>query len=83
MQRAAEASRTRDRQNAVAETVAKVRDIELTQGVNPQSLEAIKKTAIVSVSLLPHQLLAQAPFQQQTLLALFRAEVQLWVREDR
>ena len=42
MQTATEASRTSERQSAVAETVAKVRDIESSQGVNSQSLEAIK-----------------------------------------
>lgn len=36
-------TRARDRERAIAETVAKVRNIEASQGVNPDSLAAIKE----------------------------------------
>lgn len=42
MQAAAQETRTTKRQQAIAETVERVRKIESTQGVNTESLEAIK-----------------------------------------
>ena len=42
MQATTEKTRATKRQRAITETVAKVRKIESTQGVNPKSLEAIK-----------------------------------------
>ncbi|UCH49840.1 MAG: cysteine dioxygenase [Betaproteobacteria bacterium] len=42
MQTAKESTRADDREGAIADTVARVREIESTQGVSPQSLEAIK-----------------------------------------
>ena len=46
MQASAETARVRDRQSAIAATVARVRDIESRQGVTAQSLEAIKDELI-------------------------------------
>ena len=43
MQVATEETRVRQRQQAIAETVARVREIEARQGVNPDALEAIKQ----------------------------------------
>ena len=42
MQATKESTRAEERQRAIAETVARVREIESEQGVNPTSLEAIK-----------------------------------------
>jgi predicted metal-dependent enzyme (double-stranded beta helix superfamily) len=42
MQATKESTRAEERQRAIAETVARVREIESQQGVNAQSLEAIK-----------------------------------------
>ncbi len=42
MRATAEASRTKNRSSEIAVTVARVREIEKSQGVSPESLEAIK-----------------------------------------
>lgn len=47
MQATAETSRTRMRSSAIATTVKKVREIEEGQGVNPESLEAIKSELLL------------------------------------
>ncbi|NIO41692.1 MAG: hypothetical protein GTO41_16840, partial [Burkholderiales bacterium] len=46
MQAKAKNTRSEQRRHAIAETVARVRQIENEQGVNPESLEAIKRELI-------------------------------------